>query len=433
MEAPTKGKKSKSQLSGNKATASITCRSLAEFKHHIQFAIEANSNSFIPELTPYQFKFQAPGSLQLTGVTDVVRTGFGLQSNPLSDSLEISIASAFASVEDKKVKQDRQRAVAANIIRVVESIDGYGYYLKHFADTKQLDGYRYRYICRDSYENKDRSANVARRKTTTDQNPEEDKDDEKKSKNKGIFSKPTYDCKGSVRIVFSTAERSITAIYQHLPIHRVEPEAPARRTEQTSATEPRSTKSASKPESASAKGPKTPAKKDFTSQGKKRKRSSKAKPTNVDEDWDYTTQDADLASEQLVSEARGFDPFSSFNNLPTGFSPERSYGNDDYYDQAGLRQSIHGSYGAIQSTAEDEPPKKKSRKKKGVKQSSAATLVEKQSTAGAKKKHTRNKASQTCDGCRKRRRKCDEVHPVCGSCLKGARGIPFDCSFTEES
>jgi hypothetical protein len=151
-----------------------------------------------------------------------------------------------------------------------------------------------------------------------------------------------------------------------------------------------SRKPASKVDSASGKTPKTPQEKSATAKGKKRKRSTKANvESNRADDWNYSAQDADLADQQLVTEARGFDPFSGFNNLPTGFSPERPYGNEaDYYDQTTsslnpeltvqMRRSVHGSYGAIQSPAEDEPPKKKrTRKKKGAEQATSTPAVAK--------------------------------------------------------
>ncbi|KXT10796.1 hypothetical protein AC579_2969, partial [Pseudocercospora musae] len=118
--------------------------------------------------------------------------------------------SAIINIVDPRGSQIVQRAASRGIQQVVEAVDGFRYSFNNAWAAKDGEGSRFSYICQDSMQNKDRHANGYTRalKHLKDRNGAE----------RGP-RKPTYDCKGSISVKFSTTRQSCDVYYRHLAIH----------------------------------------------------------------------------------------------------------------------------------------------------------------------------------------------------------------------
>ncbi|KAK5118411.1 hypothetical protein LTR62_002925 [Meristemomyces frigidus] len=115
---------------------------------------------------------------------------------------------AILNAGDGQQRQIVQRAASRAIVQCIEAIDGFKYSFNNAWNAKDEGGLRYSYICQDSMQNKDRHANGF---TKT----------QKHLKGEGERGprKPTYDCKGSVSIKFSSIRRRVDVYYRHYAIH----------------------------------------------------------------------------------------------------------------------------------------------------------------------------------------------------------------------
>jgi hypothetical protein len=96
-----------------------------------------------------------------------------------------------------------QRAIARAFIDAVQSVDGFKYSERQAVNKEGSDGTRFKYVCTDSLQNRDRKRN---RKQKID---EESDDEESPKKVKRQETLPTYDCGGA----------TINVVYKHNPIH----------------------------------------------------------------------------------------------------------------------------------------------------------------------------------------------------------------------
>lgn len=183
------------------------CQSISDFWQFLKAQVDEAENSFIPELRRTTFSLRASAVLQLSNITDEELPELGYHSSI------ISAATALEDVGDATLKAKRQAAVAWTLVRAAEAIDGYKYFKKQGWQTKQEDGFRFNFLCIDSFQNKDRAQNKARKsgslpaETTANSSSKEP-------------SLPTYDCNGCIIIKFSSIDQAIAVHYQHLPIHR---------------------------------------------------------------------------------------------------------------------------------------------------------------------------------------------------------------------
>lgn len=126
---------------------------------------------------------------------------------------------AIVNVEDGRGRQIVQRAASRGIIQAIEAADGYRYSFNNAWTAKDGEGSRFSYICQDSMQNKDRHANGFTRTL-------------KHLKGEGERGprKPTYDCKGSVSVKFSSGRQRVDVYYRHYAIHQTvaERKPPAR-------------------------------------------------------------------------------------------------------------------------------------------------------------------------------------------------------------
>ena len=171
-ENNARGAKNQVRIRGPKPNISVSCHSLDELETILGDQFEEAMQASVPELIYSQFQFGVDVVLPVSALSDEVKLSYGFTANPSSrDEDEVNrllVSLAVAPLEDAKLKLKRQRAVSREILRVIQTVDGFRYLEKEAWDTKHYDGYRFKYLCRDSYQNKDRVSNRARMAAASD-------------------------------------------------------------------------------------------------------------------------------------------------------------------------------------------------------------------------------------------------------------------------
>lgn len=161
----TRGMKNQVRIRGPKPDVSFQCKSLDDLETRLQGHIElCHKDRLIPETVYAQFIFDSSVKLTVTDLSDGMLDHFPQLANfqPQHGPMALSVPDAVATHGDAKSKLKRQRAVGRIILSSVQKVDGFRYFEKEAWDTKHTDGYRFKYLCRDSYQNKDRAANKSR-------------------------------------------------------------------------------------------------------------------------------------------------------------------------------------------------------------------------------------------------------------------------------
>jgi hypothetical protein len=169
MAAPepvsTRGMKNQVRIRGPKPDVSFQCKSLDQLESLLQGRIEqCYEGRSMPETVYAQFIFDSSVVLQIRDLSDGMRDHFPQLAAHASEEEPglLSVPDAVAPADDAKSKLKRQRAVGRVILKSIQHVDGFKYFEKEAWDTKHSDGYRFKYLCRDSFQNKDRSANKSR-------------------------------------------------------------------------------------------------------------------------------------------------------------------------------------------------------------------------------------------------------------------------------
>lgn len=249
MAAPelvsTRGMKNQVRIRGPKPDVSFQCKSLNQMETLLQSHIETcYEGRLIPETVYAQFIFDSAVVLQITDLSDGMRDHFPhLAAHESEDEPGLlRVPEAVAPADDAKTKLRRQRAVGRVILKSISSVDGFNYFEKEAWDTKHQDGYRFKYLCRDSFQNKDRSATKTRGSNASTLIPPtsaEASGEQSPGKREShlllsiAFGRlivivdptrtPTYDCKGSIFVKFSQSQQIVDVVYQHFPVHRQAP------------------------------------------------------------------------------------------------------------------------------------------------------------------------------------------------------------------
>lgn len=161
----TRGMKNQVRIRGPKPDVSYQCKSLDDLEARLQGHIDrCYKDRLIPETVYAQFIFDNSVSLTVDDLSDGMLDHFPQLANiqPQNGPMSLSVPDAVATHGDAKSKLKRQRAVGRIILKSVQKVDGFKYFEKEAWDTKHTDGYRFKYLCRDSYQNKDRAANKNR-------------------------------------------------------------------------------------------------------------------------------------------------------------------------------------------------------------------------------------------------------------------------------
>jgi hypothetical protein len=257
----TRGMKNQVRIRGPKPDVCFQTKSLDELETLLKEHIDKCKDKPVPETVYAQFLFDNSVVFQIKDTSDGIRDHFPhLQDAQYNTGPSpLPVTEAVAQVSDTKLKLRRQRAVGRAILRSIQAVDDFNYFEKEAWDTKHADGYRFKYLCKDSYQNKDRAANKSRKSTDPSSfqsingagsasgtpsaqpppitGPPDASASGDQSPTKGDVSEwfkkhgitppaaespsrlPTYDCKGSIFVKFSSSQGVVDVVYQHLPIH----------------------------------------------------------------------------------------------------------------------------------------------------------------------------------------------------------------------
>ncbi|KAK4503073.1 hypothetical protein PRZ48_006500 [Zasmidium cellare] len=211
------------QNSGNGFFSGGPYDSLEALAEALKNEIQGSTESTVPECTTVEL------SLAYSALIPLVRPTIGPyadgQTNDLpaefktniqnvdngsgtSKAEPVATAGSVINIADPGQRAIVQRAASRGLIQAVEAADGFKYCFNNAWAAKDEEGSRFSYICQDSMQNKDRHANGFTRTL-------------KHLKGEGERGprKPTYDCKGSVSVKFSSGRQSVDLYYRHYAIH----------------------------------------------------------------------------------------------------------------------------------------------------------------------------------------------------------------------
>jgi len=161
---PGRGAKNQVRIRGPKPDRVDHCASLPSFEALLRSQVEDSRSASVPEVVYSEFIFGQTVPLEVENLPDEWKESLGASAG---SSITLRVGSAVALMSDAKVKLKRQRAVARAVLKSIQSVDGFKYFEKEAWDTKHNDGYRFKFLCRDSYQNKDRAQNKARSSNTS--------------------------------------------------------------------------------------------------------------------------------------------------------------------------------------------------------------------------------------------------------------------------
>ncbi|KAH6625773.1 hypothetical protein C7974DRAFT_207173 [Boeremia exigua] len=321
--------------------------------------LDRNASSLIPSDVVTEFVFAAASTVTIP-VTQ--QTSLDALIEPQDYAQSIQVEYALCREIDGKERLVIQRAIAKSIVAAIEETDGFKYSERHASNSKARgDGARFRYVCQDSLENKDRKANKKKKETDADKADEV------------VVAKnliPTHDCGGAIHVKFSIKRDAIHVVYKHNPLHR---DVESRRNGNSDSANPEAN-GESTPQSAKISNGTT----------KKRKRSKTDHPVAADTDF--------------------HDP-----NLDMSTSPEAP------------RTSVKKKRGKGSTTSATGAIKSSTKRTKASKAASASSPVKSRRKAAPTEltppqRLARNKA---CIRCREKKIKCNEAKPNCNQCKRG--------------
>ena len=156
---PGRGAKNQVRIRGPKPDRVDHCTSLPNFEALLRSQVEDSRSATVPEIVYSEFIFNQTVPLEVENLPDEWKESLGVS---VDSSIPLHVGSAVALMSDAKVKLKRQRAVARAVLKSIQNVDGFKYFEKEAWDTKHNDGYRFKFLCRDSFQNKDRAQNKVR-------------------------------------------------------------------------------------------------------------------------------------------------------------------------------------------------------------------------------------------------------------------------------
>jgi hypothetical protein len=187
---PSKGRKRKLD-SGN----GLPCQSILDLQSQFQEQWETNLQLLIPEKLSAEFLFDGTAAIAATRLTDEIRSAYGMgpaaQTGAMETPIEIDVRAALLLVSDASLKKKRQRSVCKEILRAIAAIDGYHYSETGSVDSKTGDGFHFRFVCVDSFDNKERAANKRRK---AQENAERDDSESEPQKAPTVVKKEGRNC-----------------------------------------------------------------------------------------------------------------------------------------------------------------------------------------------------------------------------------------------
>ncbi|TKA61750.1 hypothetical protein B0A55_12481 [Friedmanniomyces simplex] len=173
--------------------------SLQELTDALKREVQECTQSELPELTTCELSIQEDATLPL------LRPAIG----PYSDTGEHDLPAKYKTVWTDGTEGFPARSFPHDC-KALEATDGFKYSFNNAWAAKDEGGLRFSYICQDSMQNKDRHANGF---TKTQKHLKTPGEGERGPR------KPTYDCKGSMSVKFSSTRRRADVYYRHYAIH----------------------------------------------------------------------------------------------------------------------------------------------------------------------------------------------------------------------
>ncbi|KAK7189677.1 Beta-glucosidase cel3A [Paraphaeosphaeria sporulosa] len=125
----------------------------------------------------------------------------------------ITIEHALCYGIDGKERLKLQRAIARGFIEAIQAIDGFKYTELQAWSKDGSDGARFKYVCLDSLQNRNRKSKTKRKNSSKDADGGNAQNISKRSE------LSTYDCGGAIYARFSTKREAVNVRYIHNPIH----------------------------------------------------------------------------------------------------------------------------------------------------------------------------------------------------------------------
>ena len=200
---------------GPKPEVYYRCPTLESLEDALRNELEKLAQSLIPEEAVVEFVF-SPESTITVPVAQQPNLG-ELGVLPAEYPQTITIDQALCRNIEGADRLKIQRAVTKCLIELVERIDGYRYRERQAWNKDGEDGIRFKFVCSESLQNRDRQMN-RKRGGNQGGNPGGDVELEQTRQNKSIL--PTYDCGGALHIIFSTQRNALNVVYRHNSIHR---------------------------------------------------------------------------------------------------------------------------------------------------------------------------------------------------------------------
>ncbi|KAF2678125.1 hypothetical protein K458DRAFT_317558 [Lentithecium fluviatile CBS 122367] len=396
---------------GLKPEVYYRCPSTESLDGALRNELEKSATSLIPVeiVTEFVFALQSTITVPMTQ-----QSHLDALFHPADYPQSITVDHALCRSIDGKERLKLQRAIARSFIETIQDIDGFKYAERQAWNKDGSDGTRFKYVCADSLQNRDRKNNLKKEKGG------ETTEDEVQRKRKGNPELATYDCGGSIHIKFSTKRDAINVVYKHNPIHRDVESRPAK----GNSTMPAFTASDHTTLQDATNG---------TSNGTKpcKRRRSKKDHVAVETEFDDPDLDMSTSPEAIKTPAKK-------KRKKSATSPEAGRTSSTKKVKKGKQPQSPSK--ACKKTAfpDDSPPPVQLVKgkclrcrEKGIKCNEAKPTCNQCRrglwTCQYEQLGSKKRSKNGCLNCRGRKRKCTEERPSCAYCLKN----DDECEYTD--
>jgi hypothetical protein len=146
---------------GPRPDTTYRCLNLENLAFYFQNELQSTSQSLIPETDSAQFVFYNDSVILLSATAALTGNDTSASAAPINGNTEssISLQDALYRTTEPKARVKPQRVVAKSIIAVFQEVDGFKYTERQAGGYAGNDGTRYKFVCADSLQNRDRVAN----------------------------------------------------------------------------------------------------------------------------------------------------------------------------------------------------------------------------------------------------------------------------------
>ena len=200
------------------------CPTLESLDAALRNELERVSQSLIPEEAVIEFLFSAEATITIPVSQQANLGELGIFPAELPQVTTVDRTLCRDIVGQSRLKI--QRAIAKCFVELVQQIDGFQYRERRAENRENSDGIRFKFVCTESLQNRDRIGNRKRGEIkdgeaiTTEAAPQRTR-----------F--PSHDCGGAIHIKFSTKKNAINLVYRHTSIHRDKTTHPGSEQKQT--------------------------------------------------------------------------------------------------------------------------------------------------------------------------------------------------------